>query len=123
MTKVAKEAMELDDETALALGRALLAALAEKADEEATARTRAMRRERRRYSPDLRLRLLIAQQHRCSLCLGPMGYYDSHVDHVVPLSRGGLDVESNMQLVHSNCNLRKGRGPEPSPDQERMPWG
>jgi 5-methylcytosine-specific restriction endonuclease McrA len=112
----------MDDETALALGRALLAALAEKAEEEATTRTRAMRRERRRYSPTLRFRLLVAQQHRCALCLGPMGFYDSHVDHVVPLARGGEDVESNLQLVHGYCNLRKGRGPEPTPDQERMPW-
>lgn len=30
------------------------------------------------------------------------------IDHVVPLSRGGLDVISNMQLLCYECNQMKG---------------
>ncbi|MFJ8394374.1 HNH endonuclease [Streptomyces sp. NPDC094144] len=48
-----------------------------------------------------------------------------HLDHVVPLSRGGSDVESNMVPACAKCNLSKGAktleewsatfGPEPPP--------
>lgn len=31
-----------------------------------------------------------------------------HVDHVVPLSRGGLHTYSNVQLAHGYCNRVKG---------------
>ncbi len=30
------------------------------------------------------------------------------LDHVLPLSRGGAHVESNVQLAHLSCNIRKG---------------
>jgi 5-methylcytosine-specific restriction endonuclease McrA len=30
-----------------------------------------------------------------------------HVDHVTPISRGGLHVYSNVQAAHPTCNLRK----------------
>lgn len=29
-------------------------------------------------------------------------------DHIQPRSRGGLDVLSNLQLAHADCNKRKG---------------
>lgn len=32
-----------------------------------------------------------------------------HVDHVIPLSRGGEHNLENLQLVHPICNLTKGR--------------
>lgn len=32
----------------------------------------------------------------------------SHLDHVVPLSRGGTDVESNIVPACASCNLSKG---------------
>jgi len=33
---------------------------------------------------------------------------DRHVDHMVPLSRGGLHTASNLSIACSKCNLRKG---------------
>lgn len=30
-----------------------------------------------------------------------------HIDHIVPLSRGGLHVVTNLQLAHPSCNTRK----------------
>jgi 5-methylcytosine-specific restriction endonuclease McrA len=30
-----------------------------------------------------------------------------HIDHIVPLSRGGLHCYANVQVAHSRCNLRK----------------
>lgn len=51
---------------------------------------------------------------RCALCLGdvdrtirwPDGRAAS-IDHIVPVSRGGTDGSSNVQLAHLVCNIRK----------------
>lgn len=44
----------------------------------------------------------------CGLC----GYFvdrpDVHIDHVVPVVHGGLDVAGNLQVSHARCNLAKG---------------
>ncbi|MET9425626.1 HNH endonuclease [Streptomyces sp. NPDC006540] len=32
----------------------------------------------------------------------------THLDHVIPLSKGGEDVESNMVPACQRCNLSKG---------------
>jgi hypothetical protein len=47
------------------------------------------------------------QGGRCAICGGMMleGY---HVDHRVPLARGGMNTADNIQLTHGICNLRKG---------------
>ena len=31
-----------------------------------------------------------------------------HVDHIVPVSKGGVDTLENLQLTHMVCNIRKG---------------
>ena len=33
---------------------------------------------------------------------------DFHVDHVIPLSKGGMHGYVNVQPAHPSCNLRKG---------------
>lgn len=50
---------------------------------------------------------MVKQRHLCALCGGWM-FDTPHVDHVVPLSRGGAHVEGNLQLTHAVCNLKKG---------------
>lgn len=42
--------------------------------------------------------------HICGL-LVPSG--QEHLDHVVPISRGGADTPSNVRVAHALCNLRK----------------
>jgi 5-methylcytosine-specific restriction endonuclease McrA len=41
---------------------------------------------------------------KCAYC----GNRAEHLDHVVPLSKGGADVESNMVPACAPCNLSKG---------------
>lgn len=46
----------------------------------------------------------------CSLCGQPMGqYFDEHlhIDHIVPVSKGGTNERENLQVVHKTCNLMK----------------
>jgi 5-methylcytosine-specific restriction endonuclease McrA len=44
----------------------------------------------------------------CGICGNPANRDDFHVDHVIPLSRGGSHAYSNVQTAHPLCNLRKG---------------
>ena len=53
------------------------------------------------------LDLLLTQQGGlCNACKEPLnGLF--HLDHKVPLSRGGFNTDDNVQLLHPACNLRK----------------
>ena len=44
---------------------------------------------------------------RCGIC-GEFIEGEFHVDHVIPLSRGGLHSYANSQPAHPLCNARKG---------------
>jgi len=43
----------------------------------------------------------------CGICKGPVSE-DYHIDHIVPLARGGEHSYANVQLAHPICNQRKG---------------
>jgi 5-methylcytosine-specific restriction endonuclease McrA len=57
---------------------------------------------------------------KCHICLEPIsldserrpGYLDwergLHIDHLIPISRGGSDTLKNVRPVHGGCNLSKG---------------
>lgn len=51
--------------------------------------------------------LFLSQQGQCAFCLTPLGT-GFHLDHIVPLSRGGLHDDSNLQLLCPPCNMSKG---------------
>lgn len=44
----------------------------------------------------------------CGLCGSSVELADVHIDHVLPVSRGGSDHPQNLQVSHSRCNLSKG---------------
>lgn len=45
----------------------------------------------------------------CSLCNKPIETMkDCTIDHIRPVSKGGLTTIENCQLAHKNCNQRKG---------------
>lgn len=50
--------------------------------------------------------LMKLQRGRCAYCREKLGV-DTHVDHVMPLKRGGPDKRSNLQLTCAPCNLTK----------------
>lgn len=45
----------------------------------------------------------------CSLCDKPIETMkDCTIDHIVPISKGGLTTIENCQLAHRDCNLNRG---------------
>ena len=52
--------------------------------------------------------LFALQNGRCMYCGRKMGLAYLHVDHKTPVSRGGTNRLSNLHLLCSACNTRKG---------------
>jgi len=44
---------------------------------------------------------------RCYLCGEIMPKGDRHVDHIMPISKGGLHIPSNLAVACATCNLSK----------------
>ncbi|MFY2490653.1 reverse transcriptase domain-containing protein [Escherichia coli] len=53
-------------------------------------------------------KLLKIQAGRCAICGGKFDHSSVlEVDHIIPLSKGGKDVYSNLQLLHRHCHILK----------------
>lgn len=62
--------------------------------------------------------LFARDRHLCLYCGDHCGRYELTRDHVVPTSRGGRDVWTNVVSACLSCNLRKGSR---TPQEARMP--
>lgn len=62
----------------------------------------------KKLSKGLINKLLLLQKGRCACCGDVLGK-DFHIDHILPIALGGLHEDSNIQLLKSTCNLRKGK--------------
>lgn len=60
-----------------------------------------------RYSQEDVREMMFLQHGRCRGCGKSLVVKGYHVDHVVPLSRGGRNDRSNLQLLCPSCNLMK----------------
>jgi len=43
----------------------------------------------------------------CPYCTGPLTAGNAHLDHIYPVSKGGLSTKQNLLFVCSPCNIRK----------------
>lgn len=44
----------------------------------------------------------------CGICQRAVDPQDYHIDHTIPLVKGGMHSYANVQLAHPHCNLSKG---------------
>jgi hypothetical protein len=82
-----------------------------KANPEASRAHRRNRRARKlevggTLSSGLAAKLYGLQKGRCACCREPLGD-DYHLDHILPLTRGGTNTDDNIQLLRATCNLQK----------------
>jgi hypothetical protein len=55
------------------------------------------------------IQVALRAEHRCEYCHAPEVVFNFpfEVEHIIPVSNGGLDTESNWALACRSCNLRK----------------
>lgn len=51
--------------------------------------------------------ILAAQGHRCANCNADLRKVKRHLDHIIPLSKGGTNDKMNIQWLCQPCNLKK----------------
>lgn len=54
------------------------------------------------------VRAMLQKQGRRCACGCTRLLFEFHIDHVIPLAKGGRHVLSNLQLLAPVCNLKKG---------------
>lgn len=65
--------------------------------------------ERAKMTPSLRYEVIKRDGYRCRCCgYGVAEGARLHVDHIHPVSKGGLTVEANLQTLCWACNTGKG---------------
>ncbi len=68
-----------------------------------------MEKRRLRLSDAEKNEMIIDQKNRCPLSGSPIFVGDDvEVDHIEPISLGGLDVKANVQMTHKEENRKKG---------------
>lgn len=61
----------------------------------------------RRKANSFRGEIMIRDQNRCRYCGANGNKVDLHLDHIFPVSKGGLSVRENLQMLCDRCNLKK----------------
>ncbi len=77
-------------------------------DFQCTLREWNVKNQRKLMTPELRERIKKRDNYTCQIC----GRYmpdcvGLHIDHIIPISKGGKSVESNLRVLCSACNLHK----------------
>ena len=64
--------------------------------------------ERSKMSESLRYDILKRDGFRCTICgATAQDGVKLHVDHIIPVSKGGKNLKSNLRTLCSSCNLGK----------------
>ena len=69
-------------------------------DDERRTRSPSSKKERELFHKD--------QRGKCMYCDTKLRSGDGHIDHKIPLARGGKNTIANKQLLCGQCNTRKG---------------
>lgn len=64
--------------------------------------------QRKLMTKELRDRIMKRDNYTCQICGKYMpDQVGLHIDHIIPVSKGGKSVESNLQVTCDKCNLHK----------------
>lgn len=66
-----------------------------------------IRLERAKVTPSLRIKVLKRDNYTCKKCGRTNDDIMLCIDHIIPVSKGGLTEESNLQVLCVDCNLGK----------------
>lgn len=58
--------------------------------------------------PLLRKTIIDRDGNVCGICGDDVELDDIHIDHIVPVSKGGSNRLTNLRVTHARCNMRKG---------------
>lgn len=80
-------------------------------------RKNVIKKERGMLTPKLRYTILKRDKFKCVLC-GATGKENKlEIDHIIPISKGGKTIKSNLRILCFNCN--RGKGNEKPTKRER----
>lgn len=79
------------------------------------------------WSTWLEKALFYRENGRCAICTTSLTgvidpYAKIHIDHIIPISRGGTSDPTNLQILCHNCNLSKGNRNSDSGELIYVPW-
>jgi 5-methylcytosine-specific restriction protein A len=63
---------------------------------------------RKKLPENTRLSIYKKHNFKCAICKVDLTLVAPHIDHIVPLAKGGQDILSNLQPLCGPCNLKKG---------------
>lgn len=67
-----------------------------------------MKLERAKMSDSLRYDILKRDNFKCQICgLSSQDGVKLHVDHIIPVAKGGKTIESNLRVLCDRCNMGK----------------
>ena len=76
---------------------------------------KAFSKERRRMTNDLRYQILKRDSFRCQVCGRTQADGTIlHIDHILPVSKGGKTIPSNLRVLCAACNLGKSDSYDPN---------
>ena len=54
-------------------------------------------------------RIRLEQQgYKCPVCQKGIDYKEAHLEHIIPLAKGGPHDDNNLRVTCKTCNLEKG---------------
>jgi 5-methylcytosine-specific restriction endonuclease McrA len=78
-------------------------------DYELTMKEAGSKEQRKLMSSELKNKIKIRDDYTCQICGKHMpDEVGLHIDHIIPVAKGGLSIEKNLRVLCSKCNGKKG---------------